>query len=63
MEARRGYGPQDLIDGNNENEALLSEDALRLLSKSLTGLIPNNVDSVEDDALAYAFHKQTGEGH
>ena len=63
MEARKEYEPQNLIDGSNENKALLSEDALRLLSKSLTGLIPNNIDSVENGAFAYAFHKQTGEGH
>lgn len=46
--------PQDLIKGGNENKAILSEDALRQLSKSLTVLIPNkNVDSLEEDAFAY----------
>ena len=48
--------PQDLIKGSNENKAILSEDAMRQLSKSLTVLIPNkNVDSLKEDAFAYGL--------
>lgn len=48
---------RDLINGGNENRAILSEHALRQLSKSLTGLIPDNVDNLEEDAFAYRFRR------
>lgn len=38
---------------DGSNETTLSEDALRQLSKSLTVLIPKNVDNFEDGAFGY----------
>ncbi len=63
MEVNNEPEPQDLINGSMENGAILSEDALRQLSKSLTKLIPSNVDSLEDGALLYGFHRQDGEDY
>ena len=50
--------PQDLINGSNENRAILSVDVLRQLSKSFTQLIPNDVSNLGDDAFAYGLHKR-----
>ncbi len=63
MEVNNEPEPQDLINGSMENGAILSEDALRQLSKSLTRLIPSNVDSLEDGAFAYGFHRQDREDY
>ena len=48
----------DLIDNTSENKAILSEDALRQLSKSLTKLIPKTVESRGDSVFAYGFPAQ-----
>ena len=51
--------PQDLINGSKENRAILSEDALRQLSKSFTKLIPNDVVSnLGEDAFSYGLHER-----
>ena len=63
MEFSKECEPQDLISGSNDNRTVLSEDALRQLSKSLTGLIPNNVDSPEKGAFAYGFYRQAEEDY
>lgn len=55
--------PQSLVNDSKENEAILSEDALRQLSKSLTKLVPSDVDILEKDVLEYGSHKQNGEDH
>ena len=58
MEIKEECKPQDLINGSKENRAILSQDALRQLSKSFTKLIPNNVSSLGKDAFAYGLHKR-----
>ena len=63
MNSHKEPQPQDPINGSKKEEAILSEDALRQLSKSLTRLIPNDVEIVEKNAFAYGFHKQTEEDH
>ena len=44
---------QDLIDGGKENRTIFSEHALRQLSKTLPGHIPNNADLLEEAAITY----------
>ena len=44
---------QDLIDGGQENRTIFSEHALRQLSKTLPGHIPNNADRLEEAAFTY----------
>lgn len=63
MELNREREPQDLVNGSNENKAILSEDSLRQLSKSLTGLIPNNVDVLEEGVIAYGIRRQAEEDY
>lgn len=63
MELNREREPQDLINSSNENKAILSEDSLRQLSKSLTGLIPNNVDVLEESVIAYEIRHQAEEDY
>ena len=55
--------PQTHINGSDEIGAILSEDALRQLSKSLTALVPENVDSLEEGAFAYGFRRQGEEDY
>lgn len=62
MELNKEREPRGLINGSNE-KPLLSEDALRQLSKSLTALIPDKFDSLEEDDFTYGFRKQTGEDY
>lgn len=45
------------------NKAILSEDSLRQLSKSLTGLIPNNVDVLEEGVIEYGIRHQAEEDY
>lgn len=59
MELNNEREPQETTNGSNEDGTTLSEHALRQLSKSLMTLIPNNVDSLEDDAFGYKFHRPT----
>ena len=42
---------QDLIDGGKEKKTVLSEHALRQLSKTLPRHIPNNADRLEEAAF------------
>ena len=63
MELNREREPQNLINGSNGNKAILSEDSLRQLSKSLTGLIPNNVDVLEEGVIAYGIRHQAEEDY
>ena len=63
MELNKEREPRSLINGSNENKPLLSEDALRQMSKSLTAFIPNKLDRLEEDGLRYGFRKQTGEDY
>lgn len=63
MEFNKERESRDLINRGNENIAILSEHALRQLNKSLTGIIPRNVDSVEEDAFAYKFCRQAKEDY
>ena len=58
MEIKEECKPQDLINGSKENRAILSQDALRQLSKSFTKLIPNKISSLGEDAFAYGLHKR-----
>lgn len=58
MELNREGGFQDHINRSDGNKAILSEDALRELSKSLTVLIPKDVDRLEESALAYVLSRQ-----
>ena len=44
---------QDLIDGGKEDKTILSEHALRQLSKNLAGHIPNDADRLEETAFRY----------
>ena len=44
---------QDLIDGGKGEKTILSEHALRQLSKTLPGHIPNNADRLEEAAFRY----------
>ena len=44
---------QDPIDGGKENKTILSEHALRQLSKTLPGHIPNNAGHLEEAAFRY----------
>ena len=55
MELKKKSELQDHINGTDEDKAILSEDALRKLSKSLTAFISKNVDSLEESAIAYGF--------
>lgn len=55
--------PQDPINGSKKNEAILSENALRQLNKSLTKLVPSDVDILDKDVLEYESHEQNGEDH
>ena len=54
-------GAQQRTNGSNENETVLSEDALRQLSKSLTGFIQKNVDDLEQGAFTYGHCLQAEE--
>lgn len=63
MDSHEELEPQSLVNDSKENEAILSEDALRQLSKSLTKLVPSDVDILEKDVLEYGSHKQNGEDH
>ena len=49
---------RQLPDLTNEKKVILSEDALRQMSKNVTGFIPNNVESPDDSAFAYEYHCQ-----
>ena len=60
MEVIKEREPRGLINDSDENKTLPSEDALRQLSKSLTALIPDKIDSLDEGGLAYGFPKQTG---
>ena len=53
MEVNRKCEPQDRMNGSVESRAILSEDTLRQLSKSLTKILPDKVDSLEDGEIAY----------
>ena len=55
METNHECEPKDLISGSNEIRAILSEDALRQLSRSVTKLIPNDVDNLGEDIFAYGL--------
>ena len=44
---------QDFIDGGKKNQTVLSEHALRQLSKSLSEHIPNNADRLDEAAFRY----------
>ena len=44
-------GLQDLVEGGRENKTILSEHALRQLSKTLPGHIPNNADRLGEAAF------------
>lgn len=63
MDSHQESKSQSLINDSKENEVILSEDALRQLSKSLTRLVPTDFNILEKDVLEYGFHKQTGEDH
>ena len=63
MELNKEREPRGLINGSSENKPLLSEDALRQMSKSLTALIPDKLDGLEEDGMRYGFRKQTGEDY
>ena len=59
MENKEECRPHDLINGSKENRAILSEDALRQLSKSFTKLIPNDVvSSLHEDVFLYGLHER-----
>lgn len=58
MEPKEECEVQDHINGTDEAIAILSEDALRKLSKSLTAVIPKNVDSLEESTFAYGVRPQ-----
>lgn len=57
MELNKKRELQDLTHGSNEIKTILSEDALRQLSKSLMRLIPNNVENLEEGAFAYGIYR------
>lgn len=63
MDSHEESEPQSLINDSKENRAILSEDALRQLSKSLTRLVPSDVNKLDKDILEYGLHKQTGDDH
>lgn len=63
MELNKVRELQDHINGSDEIGAILSEDALRQLSKSLTALIPENVDSLGENTFAYGFCRQGEEDY
>ena len=44
---------QDLVDDGKNNNPILSEHALRQLSKTLPEHIPNSVDSLDEAAFRY----------
>ena len=50
--------PQGTTNGSNEESTILSEGALRQLSKSLMVIIPNDVDSLEEDVFGFGFRRQ-----
>ena len=58
MELNKERGFQDHINGSDGNKAILSEHALRELSRSLTVLIPKDVDRLEKSAVAYGSRRQ-----
>lgn len=58
MELNKKCEIQDHTNGTDEYKAILSEDALRKLSKSLTALIPKHVDSLEENTFAYGVRPQ-----
>lgn len=58
MELNKECGSQDHINGSDGNKAILSEDALRELSKSLAVLIPKDAERLEESALAYGSRRQ-----
>lgn len=64
MELYREREPQDLINGSNEVKAVLSEDALRQLSKSLIRLIPNShVNCLEEGSFMYGIRRRPRENY
>ena len=63
MEANEECEPQGLIYGSIDGEPVLSEDALRQLSKTLTKIIPHSVDGLEKSTYAYGFDWQAGEDY
>lgn len=63
MELNKERELQDLTHGSNEIKTILSEDALRQLSKSLMRLIPNNVENLEEGAFAYGICRQAEEDY
>lgn len=58
MELSKERQLPDLTNGSNEKKVILSEDALRQMSKNVTGFIPNNVESPDESAFAYEYHCQ-----
>ena len=53
MDLNKERAIQAHINGSDGNKAILSEDALRELSKSLAVLVPKDVDRLEESAIAY----------
>ena len=53
MELNKDFELQSRMSGSVNKKAVLSEDTLRQLSKSLTKVFPNNVDNLEDVEIAY----------
>lgn len=51
MELNNEREPQGTTNRSNEESTTLSEGTLRRLSKSLMVLIPNNVDSLDEDVF------------
>ena len=61
MEAEEEPEPQETINSSNGNITVLSEDALRQLSKSLTKIISNDVNGLENGVVAYGLQNRTTE--
>ena len=61
MEAEEEPEPQEIINSSNGIITVLSEDALRQLSKSLTKIISNDVNGLENGVVAYGLQKRTPE--
>ena len=63
MEANSEPESKGLINGSIDNESVLSEDALRQLSKTMTKIIPHSFDGLEKSTYAYGFDRQAEEDY
>ena len=58
MELSKKRQLPDFTNGSNEKKLVPSEDALRQMSKNVTGFIPKDVESPDESAFAYEYYRQ-----